>query len=71
LRTNLSKRLQGRRNLKPVLNFGDEAIGGHDVGEPEIPNRVEHRSGKHRHILCKWKKGKRTVNKPMKCTNRS
>jgi hypothetical protein len=33
-------------------DFGNETIGGHDVGKTEVPNRVEDRGHKHRHILC-------------------
>jgi hypothetical protein len=57
LRTNRSEGFQGAAIGKEfALDFGDEVIGGDDVGEPEIPNRVEHSRDEDRHVLCKIKR---------------
>jgi hypothetical protein len=53
LRTNCSegpKRVGLAKQL--LLDLGDESVGGNDIGKPQIPDRVEHRGGKDRHILC-------------------
>jgi hypothetical protein len=56
LRTNRSKRIKigvwilGQQQL---FNFGNESVGGHDVGETQVPNRVEDSSSEEGHVLYK------------------
>jgi hypothetical protein len=57
LRTNHSKRLKifsstfGQQ--QQLLDLRDESVGGHDVGETKVPNRVEDSSSKEGHVFCR------------------